>query len=362
MKRMSKGPSLYRHIEGTGRQYQINIQKAYNRMPPTAILRSNEAPPRTNGTVQVSVRGKWITVPAVEVCGNTVVVIGTWLRMASVESDEYLAKELDSPQNCIDQLKRGRRTRPRIDIFTFTPRAGDLESVAKYHTEWDSMAVVRTDNFNEWWASLPQETRKNVRRAEKRGVLATVTNTVDNSLINGIVGVNNDSPVRQGKEFVHYGKTFDEVKRDQAAFADCSEYICAYLGEELIGFIKIVFSGPTASIVQILPKASHSDKRPANAMLAKAVKTCEEKGVLYLRYGRFNYGNKSASPLREFKVRNGFEEMLVPRCYVPLTRWGRTCLQCGAHRGLMGVLPEWAISAGVGARARWKRVVVGATE
>ena len=37
-----------------------------------------------------------------------------------------------------------------------------------------------------------------------------------------------------------------------------------------------------ASILQFLPKASQQDKRPANALIAKAVEICETKGISHL--------------------------------------------------------------------------------
>jgi hypothetical protein len=67
----------------------------------------------------------------------------------------------------------------------------------------------------------------------------------------------------------------------------------------------------------------------------------------------FNYGNKRDNPLREFKVRNGFAEVLTPRFYVPLTAWGRICMKAGLHRGLHGILPHSVIVWGVKARSRW---------
>ena len=57
-------------------------------------------------------------------------------------------------------------------------------------------------------------------------------------------------------------------------------------------------------------------------LIAKAVGICETQGISYITYGLYNYGNKRDSPLREFKIRNGFEEILVPRFFVPLTRGG----------------------------------------
>ncbi len=221
--------------------------------------------------------------------------------------------------------------------------------------EWESLAAIRLTSFKEWWEKLPQETRKNVRRSQKRGVVVTVREFGDD-LIRGLMELNNDSPKRQGRPNTHHGKTFDQVKKDYSSFLDRSDLIGAYFGNELIGLVKIVYRGEVASILQCLPKASHHDKRPANALLAKAVKLCEEKGISYLTYGMFRYGNKRDNPLLEFKIRNGFEEILTPRFYVPLTRWGALCIKLKLHRGLLGILPHSVLTLGVTARAKWYTV------
>jgi hypothetical protein len=92
--------------------------------------------------------------------------------------------------------------------------------------------------------------------------------------------------------------------------------------------------------------------RPANAMLAKAIERCEARGVSYVTYGLFNYGNKGNTPLREFKVRNGFGEILVPRYYVPITTWGAVCIRTKLYRGLLGILPQSVIVFFIRMRAK----------
>jgi hypothetical protein len=98
---------------------------------------------------------------------------------------------------------------------------------------------------------------------------------------------------------------------------------------------------------------AHYDKRPSNALLAEAVKLCEAKSIGQLTYGRFNYGNKRDSSLRQFKTRNGFKELLVPRYYVPLNSWGRLCVSAKLYRGLFDILPPEVIAALLTARDKW---------
>ncbi len=305
-----------------------------------------------NDSIEISLKGKWIRVPALYVSGKTIVVTGRWIKVAAIHDEQWLDAEVEDPETCVEKLKQQGSPRLQADIFTFTQKLPATLPKYKYHTEWDSVAAIRVTSFMGWWDKLPQETRKNVRRSQKRGVLVTVKEFGDD-LIRGLMELNNDSPERQGRPNTHHGKTFDQVKKDYSSFLDRSDLIGAYFGNELIGLVKIVYRGEVASILQCLPKTSHHDKRPANALLAKAVKLCEEKGISYLTYGMFRYGNKHDSPLLEFKIRNGFEEMLAPRFYVPLTRWGALCIKLKLHRGLLGILPHDVIMLGVSARAKW---------
>ena len=290
-----------------------------------------------------------------EVDGRMVIVKGRWIKVAALEHEEWLEAELDDPERSIKILKENRSLKLRPDIFTFAQKLPGALPKYSYPIEWDSIATVRTTSHRKWWDDLPQETRKNVRRAQKRGVVVSVSELHD-KLIQGLVELNNESPIRQGRRYTHYGKSAEQVKEDQSEFFDRSWFLCAYLGEELIGFMKVVYRGDVASILYCLSKPSHKDNRPANALIAKAVELCEAKGMSYLAFGKFNYGNKRSSPLREFKVRNGFEEILVPRFYVPLTAWGALCMRAKLHRGLIGILPHRVITFGVNARTKWYKL------
>ena len=77
-------------------------------------------------------------------------------------------------------------------------------------------------------------------------------------------------------------------------------------------------------------------------------------------YGKYRYGNKDKSSLIDFKHRNGFEEVLVPRYYVPLTLRGSVCLRLKLHRGPLGLFPESAIRVGADLRAKWYKLRLSA--
>lgn len=301
---------------------------------------------------ETCVNGRWFRVPVLQVASDSLIVRGRWLKVAVVLDEDWLVSEISDPDLCVRALQERSSGNLHADIFTFVQKPPATTPRYDFRWEWESIAVVSTRRFKDWWEKVPQETRKNVRRAQKRGVDVRVCK-LDDQMVKGLVELHNDSRFRQGKVYTHYGKTFEQVKKDQSTFLDRSEFIGAFLGEELIGFLKLVYRGQIASILQFLPKSSHNDKRPANALLAKAIEVCEAKGMRYLTYGLFSYGNKRDCPLREFKIRNGFAEMLIPRFYIPLTAKGQICIKLKLHRGLLGILPENMISLGVGARNAW---------
>ena len=306
----------------------------------------------SNNNIEISVKGRWVAVPALDIDGRMIIVRGKWPKTAVIHDEAWQEDEVENPEHCVQRLREKGSHGLRADIFSFTQKPSTTTPKYSYPMEWDSVASIQLTSFTDWWEKLPQETRKNVRRSQKRGVTIRVR-TFDDELIAGIREVNNDTSTRQGVPNAYFGRTIDQVRKDYSAFVDRSDFIGAYFGEELIGFLKIVYRKETASIINLTPKPSHSDKRPANALVARAVEICVEKGISFITYGMFNYGNKRDSPLREFKVRNGFEEILVPRYYVPLTSWGRLCMKVGLHRGLLGILPNRIIVAGVSLRGKW---------
>jgi len=309
-----------------------------------------------NSVLEISVKGKWIEVPALNVSDITIVVRGKWIRVAVIHAEEWQENELQNPFMCVEALHKHKRHGFGADVFTFSQKLPATAPKHPYPMVWDNVAAIHVSSFKEWWEDkLPQESRKNVRRSQRRGVIVKVKG-LDEDLVRDIAEQNNDSPIRQGRPFAHYGKTLEMVKKDQLSYLDRSDFICAYLGSELIGFLKIVYRGEIASILQLLPKASRQDARPANVLIAKAVELCEEKGISYLTYGKYRYGNQGNTSLMEFKKRNGFEEIHVPRYYIPLTLKGRVAMMLKLHRDLVDILPENVIRIGRNIRAKWYRL------
>jgi len=287
--------------------------------------------------IEIRIRGKNVYVPSAEICRHTVIVTGGWLKTARLHDEELVEGQIvPNPAAFLDELKR---QKIGADLLTFAQKPPMTTPLHPYYFEWDNWAAIPIVTFKDWWEGrLPQETRKNVRRAAKRGVIVK-TVPFDDALVRGIKRIYDETPIRQGRRFWHYGKNLEAVRHENGTYLDRSEFIGAYIEDELIGFIKFIYTDDAAILIQILTMNAHHDKRPMNALLAHAVDVCEQRKVSFLVYGQYVYGAKQDSSLTEFKRRNGFEEIKFPRYYIPLSLKGKAALGLRMHRGMQNLLP-----------------------
>ena len=272
-----------------------------------------------------------------KVCGIDIKIDGHLLRVARPELEKY--ELLEHPQAVIDDL---RVSGSRIDLFTFMQIKNDAPAKYAYAPEWENMAVLPVSTFDHWWTKqIRSEARNRARQAEKKGVTVREV-PFDDVFVQGIWEVYNESPIRQGKRNVHYGKDIETVRSEAATFPDRSVFIGAFLGEQLIGFVKLVTDPARthANTMNIVAMVKHRDKATTNALIAQSVRSCAERGIRYLAYQNFTYGKKRPDNLTNFKEVNGFERVNLPRYYVPLTRLGSAALRLGLHRKLADRVPE----------------------
>lgn len=272
-----------------------------------------------------------------KVCGKDVQIDGRLIRTARLAADGY--EYFEDPQAALEGL---RRAGVRVDVFTFGQRLPHTEPRYDYPLEWDNVAAVPVSTFDHWWErQISAKTRNMVRLAEKRGVIVR-TVAFDDSLVRGISAIYNESPIRQGKYFWHYGKDMETVGRENGTLLERSVFIGAFLGEHMIGFAKLVSdeTQAQAGLMQILSMIEHRDKAPTNALVAAAVRSCAERGIPYLVYSQFAYGNKQRDGLSDFKKYNGFQKVDLPRYYVPLTVAGRLAIRARLHQKLADRIPE----------------------
>jgi hypothetical protein len=220
------------------------------------------------------------------------------------------------------------------DILTFWQRLPDLEPKYSYSMELDSIAALPITSYSFWWQKqIDGAARNKVRKAQKNGIIVKLAN-FDDELVRGMTSIFNETPIRQGRRFLHYGKDFETVKRQFSRFLFREEILGAYMGKELVGFIMLANAGKYAVLGQIISKIAHRNLAPTNALLAKAVERCAEKGIPYLAYALW-----LDDSLGDFKRNNGFQKFDLPRYFVPLTRKGKLALKLGLHRGLKDSLP-----------------------
>ena len=264
--------------------------------------------------------------------------------------EEFLeGNVIRNPQEFIRQL---RMSQLKADIFTFSQKVPDVTPKYQYRYEWDSFAVIPITTYSEWWDKrVERDVRKAVNRSKKNGVVVKVVE-LDDSFIEGIRQIYNESPVRQGKPFWHYQKDFETVKRENSTYSDRCICIGAYYHDELIGFIRMLRVGSLAMTLQVISMMKHSEKKPTNALIAKAVEVCESNQFSHFIYSRFIYNNIHSS-LTEFKRRNGFEQVLVPKYYVPLTRKGAIVVKMGLHLPLVNWIPTTVLEKLKHIRSSW---------
>lgn len=269
---------------------------------------------------------------------------GRLLRTARLNDEYYVS--LPSPE----RLERELRTAGiGADLLTFVQELDDTEVHHGYRLSWDEMAVLRLSTYEHWFnKQLHYKTRNMVRKAWKKEVETTVV-PFDDQLVAGIREIYDETPLRQGKRNLHYGKDLETLRREHATFLGRSEFIGAFCAQELIGFAKITHGPRYSIIMNIIAKVGHRDKAPMNALVAKAVECVCARGIPLLNYGI--WGNRKG--LNEFKASNDFECLRVPRYHVPLSLRGGLALRLGLHRGLKERLPETWITKLADARTFW---------
>lgn len=271
------------------------------------------------------------------------VVSGTFARIARLRAEYY--EWIDDPAWFVSRIKA---TAIKADLFTFVDRITRRSPRTDYLLEWDSIAVLSITRYEHWWKNqINDKTRNMIRKAKKSGVVVRPVEFNDD-LIKGIKEIYDESPLRQGRPFKHYRKDFETLKREHATFLDRSQFIAAFFGDELIGFVKLVYDEGMAHLMQIISKISARNKAPTNALIAKAVKICADKKISYLHYGIW-----SKRGLGDFKRHHSFERLDLCRYFIPLNWKGRLILAMMLHRPVKERLPESLLGVLVSLRSKW---------
>lgn len=278
-----------------------------------------------------------------QVDGKEIIINGRFSRIARLKAEYY--ESVSEPHSFVSSLVAAD---PRADIFTFVQQIGERTPRYHFHLEWDSIAVLSIASYDNWWSrQISDKTRNMVRRAQKCGVEVRLVEFGDD-LVRGIKDIYDESPLRQGKPFKHYGKDLATLKADHITFLDRSQFLGAYFEEELIGFIKLVHDGEVSHLMHIISKIGRRQRAPNNSLIAKAVELCAGRGVSYLHYADW-----STRGLGDFKRHHAFEQLEVPRYFVPINLRGKIMLSLHFHHKASDLLPPSLINTFIDFRSKW---------
>ena len=304
---------------------------------------SNSPQPAKLCVKETVVNGKTVSLECVKINGQTYSVTGGLVRVMSLEDDWY--EDVSDPASVIAALNNSDN---RADIFTFWQRLPQTQPQYEYRTEWESVAVLPIKSFDYWWnKQIKDKTRNMVRKANKAGIEVREA-SYDDAFVHGMTDIFNETRVRQGRQFWHYGKDFETVKRQFSQFLFREELIGAYYGRELVGFAMLANAGKYGVLGQIISKIKHRDKAINNALIAKVIERCETKQLRYLVYAYWNENS-----LSDFKRHCGFECIKLPRYFVPLTLRGTLALKLGIHRNWKEAIPRQIKDPLKKLRSRW---------
>ena len=264
----------------------------------------------------------------IQVAGTTLTVSGRLLRIAKMRHEWF--EYLENPPTFLDELRR----HAVADLFTFVQEAHYPQTPLPYYGEPATISLLSFSSYDQWWDGLHFKVRNKCRKCQKIGVeLRPVGLTED--FIAGVKRIYDESPIRQDRKFPHYGKTLESLSSDLSSFPECTQFIGAYYGDELVGFMKLFKGDQIIRTIHIIAKIAHRDKNVMDGLVAKAVEICDENGIGCLHYGDWAYRG-----LGVFRRKFGFERHECPRYFVPLTRLGSMMLSSGFHKRLKERLPQ----------------------
>jgi hypothetical protein len=272
-----------------------------------------------------------------------VIVHGRFIKTARLKSEYY--EWIDDPKNFVSHLKS---RCAGADLFTFLRKANARDLQYEFRCEPDSIAVLPITTYEEWWKKqINVKTRNMIRKAQKSGVQVR-TAEFNDALIQGIKKIYDESPIRQGKPFKHYGKDLETLRESHVSYLEQSQFIGAFYGDELIGFVKLVHDDGMSHVMQIISKIRYRNMAPTNALVDKTVEICAQKKVPYLHYGIW-----SSRGLGDFKKHHAFERLDLQRYFVPLNLKGTMVLFLKLYRNPTEYIPENWLQYLADKRGQW---------
>ena len=279
---------------------------------------------------------------------NEIAVVGKFVK--TIRFSEEWDIDINNPELVIKELAS---IGIKADIFTFIQRLPESKPKFKYYMEWDNYAAIPITSYEHWLKTqVSQNSRKKIGLAKRKGVEVKICEFNDD-FVYQLLEIYHETPIRQSTPNNAYAITFEQAKKANATYLDRAVFLGAYLGNELIGFLKIVNAHKFARTMGIIGKVAHREKAPMNLLVAKAVEICAEKKFPYLTYGNYDFGKLGSNSLKEFKTNLGFENIIFPRYFIPLNTCGKLALKIGLHKRFVQLLPLKLVRFLLFLRSKW---------
>ena len=125
-------------------------------------------------------------------------------------------EDLENPEMLIRCASKDQTLPGYFDLLATL--AGDRTEIFQYPIELDSIAALPIKSYSSWWENqIERKARNKIRKAQKNGVIVKPA-TFDDRFVRGITSIFNETPIRQGRNYLHYGKDFETVKRQFSRF------------------------------------------------------------------------------------------------------------------------------------------------
>jgi hypothetical protein len=268
-------------------------------------------------------------------------VEGRMLKVARLRHEWF--EYLENPEAFVVQIKQA----GVADILMFLQETHSERPKLAFQSEPASASVLTFKSFDDWWKNLNFKARNKARKAQKSGVELRPAK-LDDDFVRGVEVIYNESPLRQGRKFTHYGKSFATIKEDLSSFPECTFFIGAYHENRLIGFMKLFEGNRILRTVHILATFADRDKCVMDALIAKAVEIASQKNIFFLHYGDWAHQGLGA-----FRLKFGFERHDCPRYLVPLNWRGELALKTGLQRSWRERIPQNVKDQLTGAKNKW---------
>ena len=160
-----------------------------------------------------------------DVNGTKIVVEGRVPRIARPEQEWF--EDVENPELLATTVREKHHD---ADILTFWQRLPDVEPKYPYKMEREAIAALPIKSYSFWWEKqIDGAARNKVRKAQKQGIIVKPA-IFDDVFVQGMTSIFNETPIRQGRRFLHYGKDFATVKRQFRRFLFREELFGAYRG------------------------------------------------------------------------------------------------------------------------------------